>query len=96
MTQRHRGELLYRLADLVEANSHTLAGLETLDNGKPFWFSRDVDVALAVKVYRYYAGWADKIHGTTIPVDGPFFCYTRQEPVGVAAQIIPWNFPLLM
>lgn len=55
-----------------------------MDNGKPLWFSRDVDINLAIKTYRYYAGWADKIHGMTIPIDGPHFCYTRREPVGVA------------
>ena len=54
------------------------------------------DLALSIKCYRYYAGWADKIHGKTIPVAGNFFTYTRHEPIGVCGQIIPWNFPLLM
>ncbi len=54
------------------------------------------DLPLTIACYRYYAGWADKIHGKTIPVNGPYFCYTRHEPVGVVGQIIPWNFPLLM
>ena len=70
--------------------------LETLDNGKPYTASFFADLALSIKCYRYYAGWADKNHGKTIPVDGNFFCYTRHEPVGVCGQIIPWNFPLLM
>ena len=70
--------------------------LETLDNGKPYAMSYAADLALSIKCYRYYAGWADKIHGKTIPVAGNFFTYTRHEPVGVCGQIIPWNFPLLM
>jgi len=90
-----RGRLLNKLADLIEKNKEELAALESLDNGKPY---RDAlgDLGLVVKCYRYYAGWADKNHGKTIPVEGPFFCYTRHEPVGVVGQIIPWNFPLLM
>jgi aldehyde dehydrogenase (NAD+) len=91
-----RGELLYRLADLVEKHRDELARLETLDNGKPLKDARGADLPLTIACYRYYAGWADKIHGKTIPVNGPYFCYTRHEPVGVVAQIIPWNFPLLM
>jgi aldehyde dehydrogenase (NAD+) len=91
-----RGRLLNRLADLIEKNREELAGLESLDNGKPYRDSLDTDLSLTVKCYRYYAGWADKNHGKTIPVDGNFFCYTRHEPVGVVGQIIPWNFPLLM
>ncbi len=70
--------------------------METLDNGKPFNDSFHVDLHLALKCYRYYAGWADKIHGKVIPVDGNLFTYTRHEPVGVCGQVVPWNFPLLM
>lgn len=70
--------------------------LETLDNGKPFTHSLTVDVAGSVKTFRYMAGWADKNHGKTIPMDGDYFAYTRHEPVGVCGQIIPWNFPLMM
>lgn len=91
-----RGRLLNKLADLLEQNIDELAALETLDNGKPYRDSRNIDLPMTIKCYRYYAGWADKIHGKTIPVEGPFFCYTRHEPVGVVGQIIPWNFPLLM
>jgi aldehyde dehydrogenase (NAD+) len=91
-----RGRLLHKLADAVEANIDELAALESLDNGKPMSIARAADLPLTVKCYRYYAGWADKIHGKTIPIDGPYFCYTRLEPVGVVGQIIPWNFPLLM
>src|ERR1017187_4816222 len=91
-----RGRMLHRLADLIEKNSDELAALESLDNGKPVGIAKAVDVAATVGCFRYFAGWSDKIHGKTIPVDGPFFCYTRHEPVGVVGQIIPWNFPLLM
>jgi aldehyde dehydrogenase (NAD+) len=93
---RDRGKLMYRLADLIEKNVDELAELETLDNGKPISESRHGDLPLVIDCFRYYAGWADKIHGQTIPVRGNFFCYTRREPVGVAGQIIPWNFPMLM
>ncbi|MFO0876965.1 MAG: aldehyde dehydrogenase family protein [Gemmataceae bacterium] len=96
MSAAERGRHLNRLADLIEANREELAALESLDNGKPYKDAYAADLALTIKAYRYYAGWADKIHGKTIPVEGNFFCYTRHEPVGVVGQIIPWNFPLLM
>jgi len=96
MTAAERGRLMHKLADLIEENADDLAALESLDNGKPYKDARNIDVPLTVKCYRYYAGWTDKIHGKTIPIEGPFFCYTRHEPVGVVGQIIPWNFPLLM
>jgi aldehyde dehydrogenase (NAD+) len=88
--------MLNKLADLIEQKIDDLAALETLDNGKPIRESRQGDLPLVVDCLRYYAGWADKIHGQTIPVRGNFFTYTRREPVGVAGQIIPWNFPMLM
>ena len=92
-----RGLLMSKLADLVEANAAELAELEALDNGKPVRMAGAVDVPGAVAHLRYYAGWPTKIEGETIPVSWPqMFCYTRKEPVGVCAQIIPWNFPLLM
>ena len=96
MSGSDRGRLMYKLADLMEKHQDELAALEALDNGKPFGFAKAADIALSIKCYRYYAGWADKIHGQTIPINGPYFCYTKEEPVGVAAQIIPWNFPALM
>ena len=95
MSATRRGELLYKLADLIEQNIDELAQLETLDNGKPLKLSYG-DLNLVIRCYRYYAGWADKVEGKTIPINGPYFCYTRREPVGVVGQIIPWNFPLLM
>jgi aldehyde dehydrogenase (NAD+) len=96
MDASERGRLLNKLADLIENNREELAALESLDNGKPYRDAFAADLPLTIKCFRYYAGWADKIHGKTIPVNGPFFCYTRHEPVGVVGQIIPWNFPLLM
>jgi aldehyde dehydrogenase (NAD+) len=96
MDARDRGRLMYKLADLLEAEAEELAALETLDNGKPIRDSRAADIPLVIDCIRYYAGWADKIHGATIPIRGNHFCYTRREPVGVVGQIIPWNFPALM
>lgn len=96
MDARDRGRLLNKLADLMEDNLDELAALETLDNGKPINDARAADLPLSIDCLRYYAGWADKVHGDTIPVRGDYFCYTRREPVGVCGQIIPWNFPILM
>jgi aldehyde dehydrogenase (NAD+) len=96
MAASDRGRLLNRFADLIEKNSDQLARLETLDNGKPYHVARAADLPLTIACYRYYAGWADKVQGKTIPIAGDYFCYTRHEPVGVVGQIIPWNFPLLM
>lgn len=93
---RERGRLMHRLADLIEEEADELAMLETLDNGKPIRESKSADLPLTVDCLRYYAGYADKIHGQTIPIRGNYFCYTRREPVGVVGQIIPWNFPMLM
>lgn len=96
MSASERGRLIFKLADLIESHQEELAALESLDNGKPYRDSMAADLPLTIKCYRYYAGWADKIVGKTIPVDGDFTCFTRHEPVGVVGQIIPWNFPLLM
>lgn len=96
MNASERGRLMNKLADAIEDRTDELAALESLDNGKPVAVAKAADLGLTVKCYRYYAGWADKFHGKTIPIDGNFFCYTRHEPVGVVGQIIPWNFPLLM
>jgi len=96
MDARERGRLMNRLADLIEEDIEELAALESLDNGKPIRDSRAADLPLTIDCLRYYAGYADKIHGQTIPVRGNYFTYTRKEPVGVVGQIIPWNFPMLM
>jgi len=91
-----RGKLLNKLADLIERDRVYLASLESLDNGKTYADAYNGDLNVTIKTYRYYAGYADKNHGKTIPLDGPFFSYTRHEPIGVCGQIIPWNFPLMM
>lgn len=96
MNPSERGRLIGKLADAIEANKMELAILESLDNGKPISDSLNADLPLTISCYRYYAGWADKIQGKTLPVDGPYFSYTRHEAIGVVGQIIPWNFPLLM
>jgi phenylacetaldehyde dehydrogenase len=99
LSPSERGRLLWKLSDLVEKHLEELAELETLDNGKPVFFSRIVDVPTAVDVFRYMAGWATKVEGSTVPISMPgaqYFAYTLREPVGVAGQIIPWNFPLIM
>ena len=97
MTAADRGAMLFKLADLIDEHADALAELETLDNGKPFRVARRGDLPYVTKHLRYQAGWADKIQGSTIPVTFPNqFVYTRREPMGVVAAIIPWNFPLLM
>ena len=96
MRASERGRVLHRLADLIETHADELARLESLDNGKALSIAKAVDVVKTVACYRYFGGWADKIHGKTIPIDGDFLCYTRHEPIGVVGQIIPWNFPMLM
>ncbi|KAM8973995.1 retinal dehydrogenase 2 [Pelodytes ibericus] len=96
MDASERGRLLEKLADLVERDRDVLATLESLNSGKPFLQSFYVDLQGAIKTFRYYAGYADKIHGITIPADGDYFTFTRHEPIGVCGQIVPWNFPLLM
>ncbi|KAM7299929.1 retinal dehydrogenase 1 [Ixodes scapularis] len=95
MDASKRGTLLFKLADLIEEQKDYLASLETIDGGKTFATSQE-DVEFAVRVLRYCAGYSDKIHGKTIPMDGNCFAYTRREPIGVVGQIIPWNGPILM
>ncbi len=96
MCQADRGKLLIKIADLIEKNIDEFAYLETIDNGKPIFESRYVDIPMVIEVFHYYAGWATKIHGETIPVRGPYFNYTLREPIGVVGAIVPWNFPLLL
>jgi phenylacetaldehyde dehydrogenase len=102
MTASERGRLIWKLADLLEEHTEEFATIETLDNGKPLTVARAADVPLAVDMFRYMAGWATKLEGTTIPISVPYtpnavyHAYTLREPVGVVGQIIPWNFPLLM
>jgi len=88
-----RGELLHKLVDLMVQHFDELAALEALDNGKTFKWAKAVDVKFSTETIRYYAGWADKIHGQVIETHEGKLSYTRHEPIGVVGQIIPWNFP---
>jgi acyl-CoA reductase-like NAD-dependent aldehyde dehydrogenase len=97
MTPAERGRLLWRLGDLIERDADELALLETLDNGKPITIARRDDLALTADMFRYFAGYATKHPGQTVPVSTPErFVYTLHEPVGVCAGIVPWNYPLMM
>jgi aldehyde dehydrogenase (NAD+) len=96
LSASERGRLIWKLADLVEKNIDELAELETLDNGKPIFESRYVDMPMVIDVLRYYAGLATKIHGETVNTFETAFTYTLREPVGVVGLIVPWNFPLLL
>ncbi len=85
------------LADAIEAHEEEMAQIESLDNGKPVKLAQYVDVRGTIAHLRYYAGWPTKIEGSVLPVTAPnMLCYTRREAVGVCAQIVPWNFPLMM
>ncbi|XP_015175994.1 PREDICTED: aldehyde dehydrogenase X, mitochondrial [Polistes dominula] len=90
-----RRKLINKFADLVERDLEYIATLETMDNGKTYVDACN-DVKFSIEVLRYYAGWCDKIHGHTIPADGPNFVFTRKEPIGVVGHIIPWNYPFMM
>src|SRR3954462_10657207 len=97
MSAADRGRRIAALAQLIDAHADELAQLESLDNGQPVKFARAVDVASTAAHLDYFAGWPTKIEGDVIPVAArDVLCYTQREPVGVAGQIIPWNFPLLM
>merc|ERR1711957_577299 len=96
MTGHDRSVLMHRFADLLDRDKDELAALEALDNGKHVAVAQAADINLVIRQFRSYAGWADKHFGDVVPIAGPYFQYTREEPVGGAAQIIPWNFPALM
>jgi aldehyde dehydrogenase (NAD+) len=87
---------MYKFADVLEEHKETLATLETWDNGKPYSVALNEDLGEVIGTIRYYAGWADKIHGETIPTNSAKFAYTLKQPIGVCGQIIPWNYPLAM
>ncbi len=93
LSARKRGRMLSKAADLLEARLDEFARLETAHYGKTLFESK-IELTMTVNTLRYYGGWADKITGDTLPVEGPFFCYTLREPVGVVGAIVPWNFPL--
>ncbi len=96
MSAAERAKYIFKLADLIEEHQEELAQLDTLDNGKPISEMRAADLPNTIEQFRYFAGWATKNMGQTIPVSPSFFNYTRHEPVGVVGAIIPWNFPIMM
>jgi phenylacetaldehyde dehydrogenase len=102
LTASERGRMIWKLADLLEQHTEEFATLESIDNGKPLTVARVADIPLAVDMFRYMAGWTTKIEGNTIPISVPYapgtryHAFTLRDPVGVVAQVIPWNFPLLM
>jgi aldehyde dehydrogenase (NAD+) len=96
LSARERGRLVWKIGEQLMERADEIARLETLHNGKPIFESRHIEVPAAAECFQYYAGWADKIHGETVPVKGNFLTYTLREPVGVVAAIVPWNFPLLL
>jgi acyl-CoA reductase-like NAD-dependent aldehyde dehydrogenase len=96
MSARERGRLVSRLADRLMERADEVARLETLHNGKPIFESRQIEIPAAAECLEYFAGWADKVMGETIPVKGNYLTYTLREPLGVVAAIVPWNFPLLL
>jgi aldehyde dehydrogenase (NAD+) len=96
MSARERGRLISRLADRIMEKADALAALETRHNGKPIFEARQIEIPAAAECLEYYAGWADKVGGETIPVKGNYLTYTLREPLGVVGAIVPWNFPLLL
>jgi len=96
MSARERGRIVSRLADRLMERADEVSRLETLHNGKPIFESRQIEIPAAAECFEYYAGWADKVMGETIPVKGNYLTYTLREPLGVVAAIVPWNFPLLL
>jgi acyl-CoA reductase-like NAD-dependent aldehyde dehydrogenase len=96
LSARERGRLVWKLGERLMARADEIARLETLHNGKPISESRNIEIPSSAECFQYYAGWADKIQGDTIPVKGNHLVYTLREPVGVVAAIVPWNFPLLL
>jgi acyl-CoA reductase-like NAD-dependent aldehyde dehydrogenase len=91
-----RQRVLWKLGDLILDHADELARLETLDNGKPIFESRQIDVPMVANCFHYFAGWATKLAGETLPVHPAFFTFTLREPLGVIGAIIPWNFPMIM
>jgi len=96
LSARERGRLVYKLGERLMERADEVARLETLHNGKPIFESRQIEIPAAAECLQYFAGWADKVHGETVPVKGNYFTYTLREPLGVCAAIVPWNFPLLL
>lgn len=95
LSAMERGRLLLKLADAIEANADELARLESLDTGHPLRDTRGLDVPRTAATFRYFGGMADKVEGSVVPVEAGFLNYVLREPLGVVAQVVPWNFPLM-
>ncbi len=96
LSARERGRLVWKIGERLLERADEIARLETLHNGKPIFESRHIEIPAAAECFQYYAGWADKVTGETIPTRGSALTYTLREPIGVVAAIVPWNFPLLL
>uniref|UniRef100_A0A674D4L4 10-formyltetrahydrofolate dehydrogenase n=1 Tax=Salmo trutta TaxID=8032 RepID=A0A674D4L4_SALTR len=97
---RDRGRLLYKLADLMEEHQEELATIESMDSGAVYTLALKTHVGMSIQTFRYFAGWCDKIQGCTIPINqarpNRNLTFTKKEPIGVCAIVIPWNYPLMM
>nr|XP_057943277.1 mitochondrial 10-formyltetrahydrofolate dehydrogenase-like isoform X2 [Doryrhamphus excisus] len=100
MNPRDRGNLLYKLADLMEQHQEELATIEAMDSGAVYTLALKTHVGMSIQTFRYFAGWCDKIQGKTVPINqarpNRNLTFTKKEPIGVCAIIIPWNYPLMM
>jgi aldehyde dehydrogenase (NAD+) len=96
VSPRERGRLLWKLGEKLMEQADEVAKLETLHNGKPIFESRQIEIPMSAECLQYFAGWADKVHGETVPSKGKSLIYTLREPLGVVAAIVPWNFPLML
>lgn len=100
MNARDRGRLLFKLADLMEEHKEELATIESIDSGAVYTLALKTHVGMSIDTWRYFAGWADKIHGSTIPVNNARpnknLTFTKREPIGVCGLVTPWNYPLMM
>lgn len=100
MNARDRGKLMFRLADLMEQHKQELATIESIDSGAVYTLALKTHVGMSIDTWRYFAGWCDKILGTTIPINharpNRNLTYTKKEPIGVCAIVTPWNYPLMM
>ncbi|XP_054880332.1 cytosolic 10-formyltetrahydrofolate dehydrogenase [Poeciliopsis prolifica] len=100
MNPRDRGRLIYKLADLMEEHQDELATIEAMDSGAVYTLALKTHVGMSIQTFRYFAGWCDKIQGSTIPINqarpNRNLTFTKKEPIGVCAIVIPWNYPLMM
>src|SRR5947208_10794627 len=96
LSAAERGRIVWKLGDLIQQNLDEMARLESLNTGKTMFDSGKVVIPFAAEVFRYYAGWATKLHGETLQLRENAFTFTLRQPVGVVGAIVPWNFPFLL